>query len=192
MFPVLITSLIAYSLLSFNLMFNIELSIESNKFTGWLGQFYNFDASFKDVIKFSFYDAFFNSTVDKSYNSVLWTMPIELVGSFIIFVYLALFRSTENISWKLVLILTMMLLIWSPFYASFIIGYVIVEINKKYTQLFTQYFLPKNVEIFLLSTFFILAILSTYFKESNYITCFFCNLLCFYKLIFNKIKIIFF
>jgi len=78
MIPILITSLIAYALLKLNLMFNLEVATTPERSSNWLGTLYNFDASIKDVIKFSFYDVFFKFDMSKTYNSTLWTIPIEI------------------------------------------------------------------------------------------------------------------
>ena len=60
MIPILLTSLIAYLLLKLNLMFNLEVATVPKKSSDWLGTFYKFDASIKDVIKFSLYDVFYH------------------------------------------------------------------------------------------------------------------------------------
>ena len=109
MIPILITSLIAYVLLKFNLMFNLEVTKINEEFSGWLGNFYNFDASINDVIIFSLFNVFFNYDIDKSYNSNLWTIPIEIIGSLMIYAYLGIFKTKDKINWKILLPLTIIL-----------------------------------------------------------------------------------
>tara|TARA_B110000503_G_C7098330_1_gene392653 strand:- start:405 stop:1472 length:1068 start_codon:yes stop_codon:yes gene_type:complete len=173
MIPILITSLIAYLLLKLNLMFNLEVATTPEKSSGWLGTFYKFDASIEDVIMFSFYDVFFKYDSDKTYNSILWIMQIEIAGSFMIYAYLAIFRATEKIHWKVVLPLTTALFVAKPLLSCFLIGYIIAEINKKYNGDYLLSFLKiKNIEIFFISLFLISATLSTYFRSNDYEACF--------------------
>jgi peptidoglycan/LPS O-acetylase OafA/YrhL len=174
MIPILVTSLIAYALLRLNLMFNLEVATTHEKSFEWLGSFYKFDASLKDAIKFSFYDVFFKYDGDKTYNPSLWTMPIEIIGSFMIYAYLGIFRAEENINWKVILPSTMALFIFRPLYSCFLIGYVIAEINKKYDGDYLFSILKtKKVEILFLLIFFISATLSTLFRDNDYVTCLF-------------------
>jgi len=176
MMPILITSLIAYLLLKLNLMFNLQVATTPEKSSGWLGTFYKFDANIKDVIRFSFYDVFFNYDYVKTYNSSLWTMPIEIAGSFMIYAYLGIFRTTEKINWKLVLPSTIALFLVKPLFSCFLIGYVIAELNKKYNgDYFFVFLKTKNMEIFFISIFFISATLSTYFRNNDYEACFFAS-----------------
>jgi peptidoglycan/LPS O-acetylase OafA/YrhL len=174
MVPILITSLIAYVLLKYNLMFNLEVAKASDISFDWLAAFYRFDPNIKDVIKFSFYDVFFEYDGTKTYNAVLWTMPIELIGSFMIYAYLGIFRTTESVRWRLVLLSTFVLFIIKPLYSCFLIGYLIAEVNRKYSGGIVSSFLnTKQNEIFFVSIFFISAALSTYFRGNAYATCFF-------------------
>jgi peptidoglycan/LPS O-acetylase OafA/YrhL len=64
MIPILVTSLIAYLLLKLNLMFNLDVATSAEKFSGWLGKFYKFDASISDAVKFSLYNVFFHYETD--------------------------------------------------------------------------------------------------------------------------------
>lgn len=174
--PILITSLIAYALLKLDLMFNLEVATTPEKSSNWLGTFYKFDASIKDVIKFSFYDVFFKYDNGKSYNSNLWTMPIEIIGSFMIYTYLGIYRSTEKINWKVILPSSIGLFIFKPLYSCFLIGYIIAEINKKYDGDYLFGILKTNkIEIFFLLIFFTSAILSSYFRGNDYVTCLFAS-----------------
>lgn len=192
MIPILITSLIAYLLLKFKLMFNLEVATTPEKSSGWLGRFYNFDASIIDFIRFSVFDVFFKYDDYKTYNSSLWTMPIEIMGSFLIYAYLGIFRTTEKILWRLILLLTSLLFIFAPLYSCFFIGYIIAEINKKNSRnsLF-GYFKSNTVEIFFIFLFFICAIFSTYFRGNDHQACFFASCIVLSVSFSQKLKLFF-
>ena len=131
MIPILFTSLIAYALLKAGLFFNTAAATTPENSSGWLGTFYRFDADLKNVLMFASYDVFFRYDEDTTYNSSLWTMPIELAGSVLIYAYLGIFRTTEAIYWKVALLATAALAMVGPPYACFMVGYLIAELNGK-------------------------------------------------------------
>ena len=174
--PIFVTSLIAYILLKNNLMYNLEVAITPEKSSAWLGTFYKFDAQITDLIKFSFYDVFFKYDPDNTYNSSLWTMPFEIFGSLMIYAYLGIFRTTEKVYWKLIVSSISILFIFNPVYSCFLIGYLIAEINKKYSEIYINLDMEKHknkIEIFFILFFLLNIILSTYFRNNSYETCLF-------------------
>src|SRR5260221_14692768 len=54
------------------------------------------DRSFFDALKLGAYSIFFDPNVDLRINGPLWTMPIELQGSFLIYAFLALIGPLTN------------------------------------------------------------------------------------------------
>lgn len=60
---------------------------------GWLLLWYDFAPDAGVALRQSVWDAF---TGTASYNLVLWTMPIELAGSFLVFAFLALFGASRR------------------------------------------------------------------------------------------------
>jgi peptidoglycan/LPS O-acetylase OafA/YrhL len=54
------------------------------------------DRSFFDALKLGAYSIFFDHNVDLRINAPLWTMPIELQGSFLIYAFLALIGPLTN------------------------------------------------------------------------------------------------
>jgi len=129
MIPILSTTLIAYALLRTSLFFNAEAALKIPSLNGWLGSFYQFHASFKDAIEFATFGVFFNYDSKPTYNSSLWTMPIELQGSLLIFSLLAIFKQNARIQWKIVLVLSLYLWFTIPRLACFSFGYTLAEIN---------------------------------------------------------------
>ena len=189
MIPILFTSLIAYLLLKLNLMFNLEVATTPEKSLDWLGIFYKFDASIKDVIKFSLYDVFLKYDHNKTYNSSLWTMPIEIIGSFMIYTYLGIFRTTDQVYWRLVALVTITLFVVEPYYSCFLIGYVIAEVNIRYDSNYLIGLLRiKNVELFCLLMFVVIAMLSTYFSHNDYIECIFASSIVFLVSLSKNLK----
>lgn len=89
--PMLITSFFAYFLMKIGAYKNYAAATEVTR-SGWLSMWYRgFDASFFDMVYEAVYGAFIKGSA--AYNSNLWTMKIELVGSFYIFLVRALFDS---------------------------------------------------------------------------------------------------
>lgn len=169
MIPILFTSCIAYLLLKFGLFFNVEATRAEPAYANWLGTFYNFDANFLKALKFSLHDVFLKYDDAGTYNSSLWTMRTELYGSFFIYLYLAVFRKTEKIQWKIIGILGLALYLFETLYACFVAGYVIAELNKKYQSGdMAIYKCPS--QIVLLCIFAIAAIASTFFRGNDKIT----------------------
>jgi peptidoglycan/LPS O-acetylase OafA/YrhL len=60
----------------------------------WLGSFWNFQANFFEALYQGLYGVFF--TEFTTYNTSLWTMHIELYGSFLVFMFLLLFGKLEK------------------------------------------------------------------------------------------------
>lgn len=89
--PVLASVVFAYGLTAMGLMRNQELAQVLNHSHPWLGSFYDFTPSILDATKDTFWRTFFCFSETHTYNAVLWTMEKELWGSYLIFVFLALF-----------------------------------------------------------------------------------------------------
>ncbi|MEP3479990.1 MAG: acyltransferase [Fuerstiella sp.] len=56
----------------------------------WLASFYQFDPSLFTALKSGMYSCFFDYNPEAAYNPVLWSMEVELYGSFFLFGYLTL------------------------------------------------------------------------------------------------------
>ncbi len=56
----------------------------------WLGTFLMFRASMGDVVHYAMLGVFGWADAPLNFNSFLWTMPVEMVGSFLLFCYLPL------------------------------------------------------------------------------------------------------
>jgi peptidoglycan/LPS O-acetylase OafA/YrhL len=87
--PILISSILVF--LSWGMMANVEADRISNT-AGWLATFYRFKPTWSGVLSFSTYNVFFHYDSTLSWNSSLWTMHTELIGSILIFSFLLFVR----------------------------------------------------------------------------------------------------
>lgn len=118
--PILCASLFAYLLHAARLFYNID----AGKLVGnhWLSNFYGFAPDLYQSIKFGLYDVFVTNNASRSYNPILWTMPVELFGSFIVFAMCALFMQLKKRLFFIVAILLYFVLTKNIYYLSFVIG----------------------------------------------------------------------
>ena len=90
--PVAASVLLAYAILASGLMFNRACAdAQLPAHFAWLKRPYAFAPSFSAALREGFYGAFFHFTPGYTYNPALWTMSIELRGSYVVFAFLALF-----------------------------------------------------------------------------------------------------
>ena len=178
MLPILFTCLIAWLFLKWGLMTHLDLPPSPAEPWRWFQNFYHFDASLWNAIRFSTFDVFVTFNRDTAYNPILWTMHIELLGSLMIYGYLWLFRSTGKVHWPLAIAAiaaiaaTAILLVYKPFYACFLMGYLLAEINHQYAAgegsgIARSTFTPRRSDVFFVAVFFSAALLSTLFRDSE-------------------------
>jgi peptidoglycan/LPS O-acetylase OafA/YrhL len=92
--PVLASCMFAYALWRAGAFFNADAGQVSG--SAWFAKFYHFDENAPSVVRFSLLDVYLGGIAAReSWNPVLWTMSIEIVGSFGLFALLAAFRSTR-------------------------------------------------------------------------------------------------
>ncbi len=90
-----------------------------------VGEIFRFPASFLAALREGCWDIYFGYDPRISYNPVLWTMEVEMKGSFLSFAFLALFgRRTGR--WFLYLVLV--LLFWKTYYLSFVLGVALSDL----------------------------------------------------------------
>jgi peptidoglycan/LPS O-acetylase OafA/YrhL len=109
MFPIAASILLAYGLVQMGAICNqaavqhmntvyglpqqLNLEAPNGCTNRWLALYYLFPADFATALRESLWGAF---TSIATFNLVLWTMPFELVGSFLVYGSLALFGSFRN------------------------------------------------------------------------------------------------
>ncbi|MCW1829878.1 acyltransferase [Enterobacter asburiae] len=156
--PVLFFAFLAYIFMSLGLFYNVKASIEN----AWLGGFYVFEPSLYNAIKFSIYDVFFNYDPNITYNSSAWTMPIELVGSMLIYAFIGIFKPQIKTLHIPALILTIFLYFNSPFMFCFMVGYLLAIIKIK-----TPNINIKGLDLILLLTFLSVIYVDTYHRPTE-------------------------
>jgi peptidoglycan/LPS O-acetylase OafA/YrhL len=82
--PIFCSCAVAYVLMKLGLMASTRAALVTHDAV-WLGSFYSFDPSVVGLLRFSFLDVFVQYPPTGTYNSNLWTMSAELIGSFIVF-----------------------------------------------------------------------------------------------------------
>lgn len=87
--PILVISSIAMVFMMAGWMRNVEAGQASGS-THWLSQFYAFPPSIADLLHFSLWRVYIDPSATTSYNSSLWTMPVEMQGSILVFAFLLL------------------------------------------------------------------------------------------------------
>ncbi|MGJ4962415.1 acyltransferase family protein [Bradyrhizobium sp. HKCCYLRH3061] len=122
--PMLMTSAIAWAIMAAGLMRNVEAA-HLVTHSDWLAMWYQgFEPSFWGMAREALYDAFRNGRAD--YNSNLWTMRIELIGSVTIFLAYACIRNPA-----VRIMAAALYLAWSydSYYALFAFGVLFYELE---------------------------------------------------------------
>ncbi|MDH6167555.1 peptidoglycan/LPS O-acetylase OafA/YrhL [Variovorax boronicumulans] len=82
--PIFAASCLAMALMALGLMRNIQASKVTGG-EGWLPIVYAFTPSMADVLHFSFWRVYVDGSPASSYDAPLWTMPVEMQGSILVF-----------------------------------------------------------------------------------------------------------
>jgi len=132
--PILVTTFLGYCLLKAGLIVNLEVAAQTGVSPRWLGTFYDFEPSVYGSVKFALYNAFFQYYPEFSYNSSLWTIPVEFAGSLAIYAYLALFRTGDRVHWFVSVAALAVSLKIAPYIGCFFGGYLIAEAAKAFDR----------------------------------------------------------
>jgi peptidoglycan/LPS O-acetylase OafA/YrhL len=124
--PIVVVALLAYLMLRIGFVYN-HAAAELLRSTNNLGAIFQFPASLMSALKFSVYDVYLNYRFETSYNTNLWTMPIELLGSFLVFglLFIPLPKWGRR---GLILAALLLALFTRSIYADFMLGVVIAEL----------------------------------------------------------------
>ncbi|MDP9895797.1 peptidoglycan/LPS O-acetylase OafA/YrhL [Variovorax boronicumulans] len=82
--PIFAASCLAMGLMALGLMRNIPASKVTGS-EGWLPIVYAFTPTVADVLHFSFWRVYVDGSPASSYDAPLWTMPVEMQGSILVF-----------------------------------------------------------------------------------------------------------
>lgn len=128
--PILFTIFISWLIMVLHLYHNKEVGeITGSIFlmSGW-----DFTPNFYTMLKQGIWDVYFNFNNQTSYNIVLWTMKIELFGSFMIFFIMYFFG---NWSRRYILYGILVMSLFGSNYVAFIYGVMISDLHySKYYQ----------------------------------------------------------
>jgi peptidoglycan/LPS O-acetylase OafA/YrhL len=163
--PVFIVSAISFLLIKTALFFNhYNFSDLSHENLLFVNKWFNFDPSPIHLFKTSLIDVYANSNCN--YNPVLWTIQIELLGSFLCFALLSIFGDSTY-RFKIIIGIFLFLIIAglmnkiNYFYSTFLFGLILSETLSN-SQLKTKFFL-KYLGLFLLFLSVIIQLLFNYF-----------------------------
>ncbi len=124
--PIFAVVFLAYLGMKFGLFFNKEVSAVSGS-TWWFASQWNFEASFLHMLKSTFYGVFFQ--YDASYNTALWMITYEFLGSFLTLAFLAFFGTLKK---RYIAYIICGLLLITGYYWAFLLGIILsdIYINK--------------------------------------------------------------
>jgi len=145
MIPALISILCTYVILRTGFV-NSKTTAAITGSSGWLATFWNFTPHVMTALYQGTVGVFFGN--QNSYNTSLWTMHLELFGSFLIFMFLALFGNFKR-RWILYGVFSLLLV--KTYYLAFLLGVVISDIWVTQPQLKQKLHTPKMSIFFLVS-----------------------------------------
>jgi peptidoglycan/LPS O-acetylase OafA/YrhL len=122
--PILMSCLMTYSLMKAGLDFHREAAAILHR-EEWLDMFLQFPPSLVDCIRYSLINVYVGHTRELSYNPLLWTMSIEMIGSMLVFLFCYLWprlKSGELVCLALVVALTALGSFFSLFFAGVLFG----------------------------------------------------------------------
>lgn len=120
--PIFFATLLAYGCAVTHLFFNYETSLVTH--SQWLSSFYRFTPDFTGMVRFAFFDVYFNYDRNFSYNAPLWVMQFILIGSFVIYALQFLFRYIKK---RYVVYLVALVLFYKTYYPAFILGMMLCD-----------------------------------------------------------------
>jgi peptidoglycan/LPS O-acetylase OafA/YrhL len=107
--PVAASILFAYLLMIAGLFYNDRSGAMMGQPPNvWLRSFYRFQPNLLEALKQSVWSTYFDFSELRSYNVVLWTMGVELKGSFLVIAFLALFAELRH-RWLVYIVLCVVL-----------------------------------------------------------------------------------
>jgi peptidoglycan/LPS O-acetylase OafA/YrhL len=152
--PILVTCTITYIFLLLGLVYIT-------------GPYYQFSHTIYGLLKFSFFDVFFDYDNLRSYSPALWTMSTELLGSYILYGVVRYFRGQFRYDILIPIVIAITLLFFRPYIACFIFGYLIAELNLRYLPLNTKLISPVSLLVFTS----VVVMVSIYQESDDWLKC---------------------
>jgi peptidoglycan/LPS O-acetylase OafA/YrhL len=121
--PVSFSVLFAYVLLKFSMFYNLPVGEMSD--SGWFSSLWNFVPDFVDALRQGFVGTFFTNIFDyNTYNTLLWTISVEFIGSFLVFSFLAVFGKVAKRFWAYAFLI--LVFSWT-YYLAFVLGMMLSD-----------------------------------------------------------------
>lgn len=130
-FPVFISIIFAYFLLKFEFMYNKKLAdtISIPFSAKWLRMNYSFDPNFFNAIFSALYDTFFDYRTKSTYNSVLWTIKNEFLGSLFTFSLFGIIKHNTKRYYLYFIILIVLIKLKMLWLCTFLIGHILCDFD---------------------------------------------------------------
>lgn len=122
--PVITVNVVTYLVMKFGLLYHQQAAMVCKSYD-WLAAFNNFEPSFTGMIKEAVFGNFFGNS--SQYVGPLWTMTYEMLGSLLVFAFLALFGKEKV---RYVLYVVFLLLFRESNYSHFIVGMAICDVMQ--------------------------------------------------------------
>lgn len=127
--PILVATLATVSAGYFGLLHGSEAASLLDR-ADWLGLNNPAQLSFSSLVRFAFFDVYVGPSAKHNILPFLWTMPIEMLGSVVLFLYLALHDMLER-PLLLLVFLYILILVLSPFLACFLAGAFLTALRAR-------------------------------------------------------------
>ncbi len=129
--PVLLTVLLTYLIMKFGLMNNGKAGVIVHS-EYWLGNFLQFQPSIADALKFALGGVYGWVPCAHIWNVILWTMYVEIRGSFMVFLYIFCVPYLRR-PLLTTIALFILLTIFSGYYGLFFIGVFLGQLRTRGT-----------------------------------------------------------
>jgi peptidoglycan/LPS O-acetylase OafA/YrhL len=136
MLPVLFATLLFYVVKLSGYVFSAPAAIIT-KSVWWLPTIGGFDLDIWLMLKTTLWNVFFIG--NNSYITVLWTMSMEIYGSFLVFAILLLFGQMRSRGFIYGIISIYFVFMSQPFHLAFVIGIVLSDLMNNKPQVFIQF-----------------------------------------------------
>jgi peptidoglycan/LPS O-acetylase OafA/YrhL len=134
--PVLASVIFAYLLLQSGLMYHHELAALQGPpyFKGWMDEFYNFEPDIFIALRTAFYDTFFQFEFKDSYNTALWSIQNEFLGSLFTFSIFGIIRHNAKRYILYLLIVVVILALNLHWLLAFVAGHILCDLDFSTTE----------------------------------------------------------
>ena len=124
MLPALASVMLAWLLMALGLSFNHE--VQQITQSTWLANQWNHIPDFFAALRQGVWEIFVGGPVN--YNGVLWTMTIEFLGSFMVFLVALLFGRHRRRGWVYLLLV---ILTFNTWYLGFVLGMILADLYSQ-------------------------------------------------------------